>query len=205
MSYIVSTQANGMVAVTTPAPNFMAAVTHGGFGRIPDAEPDPARQATETRQIETMVAAGYSGDFSSRYMSALVRGGENDAGGLDLIRQRHLAGDLHHGICDFTALPRDRFFRDAWRLDPMRGAIYVDLAEAKLVFARALIAAKADAVTRLVRDTEIATLAGGNSGGLDVAFRQLKEMDLGGLAAKMARAETPEALKALWPENLPGV
>jgi hypothetical protein len=202
MTLIISTTLQGSVNITAPAPAFMAAVTHGGFGRIPDPEPDPLLAASEARQIEGMIASGYDADFAARYVDALLRGGETDAGGLDLIRQRHLANDVNHRTMELAELPGDRIFRDAWRQDAESGAIYVDLVAAKLLFARRLVAAKAAAIANLGTEIEIRLLQGQADEELEAAHRALKDIDLQGLAEAIARAGTPDGLKALWPSYL---
>lgn len=192
--HIISVQSNGMVAITCPSPHFMAAVTHGGTGQFPDT--------TDARQIDNMVASDFDPDFSSKYVHALMLGGETDASALGLIKDRHLQEHTDHITMDFSELPEDWFFRDAWRMSG--SGIIVDLAEARLIFARKLIKDKADAVKALIEDIEVALLTGEPTDQLEAAHMALKSLDLHKVAGGMAAAKTPDALKALWPTSLGG-
>lgn len=196
--WIVSRQENDIVAITCPAPYFMKAVTHGGFGRIPGVD----GQKAEDKQVDNMVRSGYDEDFSSRFVRALIVGGETDAGGLELIKDRHLAEQADHAVVGWDDLPTDRWFRNAWRLSD-NGIVYVDMEVARLLFAQKLLGRKAEEVKQLVADIETAILTGKSNDQAEAAHVALKNIDMHALAAEMAKAETPEALRALWPEHLP--
>lgn len=200
MPVIVSTAPDGMVNITAPATVFMSAVTHGGIGRIPNASIKRAEAAAQS-QIDRAIESGYDADFASRFVKALVLGGETDAGGLDLIRQRHLFHDSNHRVQDAPAL--DRFFRDAWRQESVSGALFVDLATARQVFAKRLIAVKAGRVREFADRTEVAVLLGQRNDALEAAHASLKAIDLHAIADQMAKAGSPEELKMLWPAVLP--
>lgn len=196
--YIISSAADGMVNVTTPAPKFMAAVTQGGFGQIPGAE-----MKTAQSQIENSIKAGFDPDFSSRFVTALVVGGETDAGGRDLIRIRHLYQNTNHQVQSFPTL--DRWFRDAWRQDAATGVLYIDMVAARLVFAKKLIAAKGEQASVLISRIETAILAGAPDAALEAAHQALKDIDLNALAGQMAAANSPAELSSLWPASALGV
>lgn len=200
MPVIISTAEDGRVNITAPAGKFMRAVTHGGLGHIPGIEDVKLDSAVEG-QIDRAIASGYEAGFASRFVKALVLGGETDAGAMNLIRQRHLSRDSNHRVHDRIKL--DRFFRDAWRQDGSTGALFIDLGIARQIFAKRLIAIKAGCLRAFAEKTDVATLMGRRDEALEASHAALKSIDLHALADKMARASSADELKALWPSVLP--
>lgn len=176
----------------------MAAVTHGGFGRAVELD----QSASDQRQIDLAVAAGQEPEFAERFVKALVVGGETDAGGLDLIKQRALSNHSDHVVGDHADLPVDWFFRNAWRLDATTGNVFVDIEASRNVFVERLVRQKSYEIGKLVEGIEAAILLGKPDSALEALHLSLKEMDLHALGDLVRKADAPETLKALWPEGL---
>lgn len=205
MKAIVCTSAQFKVEIVYPAARWMRAVTNGGFGRADEAvEAAVMTKAGAASQIDNKIASGIDPDLARRYVKAMVMGGEVTAGALDLIRL-HDAGHLSdHAVLDVAAISTDRLLRDAWRRSPANGgAIYVDMPAARAVFSGLVIAAKRQAVVDFTAGAERAMVAGDNPTEFEVLYASLIAMDLRALGVRVFSVQTPAALKALWPTELP--
>ena len=124
-------------------------------------------------QIERQIAAGHEEYAARRFAHAMAFGGCTDAEALAIIRDRD-AGHrgTAHDLVDMSEVPTDRWFRDCWRRSHNGGPIYVHMTMARRI-QRARIA--------------------------ELASKRGVEMKLDLWRARIRRAETPEALKAIWP------
>jgi len=124
-------------------------------------------------QIERSVAAGHHEHAARRFVRAMDRGGCTTAEAYEIIRDRDCG---HLGSAFELVAPEelpDRWFRNAWRRSHNGGPICVDMAAA-----------------RRIQRARLADFAEHRR--VDLSWPRWRE--------RMRRAQTPEALKAIWPK-----
>ena len=125
-------------------------------------------------QIDRQISAGILPWAAQRFAHALAFGGHTDAEALCVIRDRDSAHlGTAHELLDMDEIPHDRWFRDAWRRSHNGGPIYISMPEARRM--------QMERVKRAAKDIDL-------------------KLDL--WRARIRRAETPEALKQVWPKGL---
>lgn len=123
---IIYTRHDGGVSVCAPTKWIMSALCNGGgiWDHLPPGVMD--------RQIASMVNRGVNEDAAHRYAKAAMFGGCTTAEALEIIRDRDCA---HLGtaveLWDWSDVPKDRWFRDAWSRSHNGGPISVSLKLAK--------------------------------------------------------------------------
>lgn len=125
----------------------------------------------EDEQVRRKVAEGCCEYAASRFCRAMMRGGCTDAEALEIIRDRD-CGHLGSGfeLMDAAELP-DHWFRDAWRRSHNGGPISIDMKTAKRI--------------QYQRIQKIS---------------QKFHLKLPLWRNRVARAQTPDELKAVWPK-----
>lgn len=93
-------------------------------------------------------------------------------------------------IVPVSEIPTDRYFRDAWEDD---GKIKVNMRKAREIHLEKI---------RKERDKELARLDIEQLKGMDVSAEKTRLRDLPS-TFDLSKAQTPEELKALWPDGLP--
>jgi hypothetical protein len=118
---------DGGVSICTPTDWALAAMCNGGAWRsFPWFYP-----GFDEVQIERMIARGIRSDVAQRYARAMMVGGCTTAEALEIIRDRDcepLGTAIE--LWDKAELPRERWFRNAWRRSHNGGPIHIDLAAA---------------------------------------------------------------------------
>lgn len=204
---------DGCARVTWPGPQVMRAMTSGGLGKLPgdaitaDIKENPEKRLEISNSMplgrakDNMVRDGYAPAFSARWLDALLAGGETDATALELVRQMTYKDRGGQAAIDPEALPASRLFRAAWRAT--EGVITLDQSACRVVFARKILDAKGMALTALGRQVEESMLLGAGDDAFEASVAALKAIDLRAIGHKIAVADSPEALLALWPAELP--
>lgn len=107
-------------------------------------------------------------------------------------------------IEDIT-FPADKWFRAAWVRAPGGGAIDIDMPKAREIQAERIQAARGGEIGRLQNEEDRARLVGRTAAAAQHAADRaaLETMDLKAVAASIAAAANPTALKAIWPAGLP--
>lgn len=195
--WMVYTEPGGGVAITSPAPEFMKAATNGG---------DPL---TATLPIDEWVwrktQQGHFEDAAYRHAKAWHFGRYSLAGAWRVIRDiepryvpKHVVV-LAPEIVGREFFPQDGgYFRRAWRRREDGGSIWTDIPTARLIHLyRAEAAVKQWNRREQVAD-DLAVLEGRLTNG--PAFI---EFDRRRMRDALLRIETPEAIRAIWPEGLP--
>lgn len=175
MRHILYTRHDGGVSICTPAPDIMEWMSCGGYWR-PDVDLD--------EQVERSVAAGHSESAVRRYIKALTVGGCTTAECYELIRDRdcgHLGTAFE--LVDHGAIP-DRWFRDAWRRGHNGGAIEVDMPAARAIQFERLTSSLDQEQARRRHDLSM--------------WRKPIRVNLGTLADRIEKADSPCSLKAIW-------
>jgi hypothetical protein len=128
----VYTRFDGGVSVCCPADDAISWMGCGGYWA------DRPLGFIET-QIERQIADGRNADAARRFANAIAFGGCTTAEALEIIRDRdcaHLGTAIE--LWDVDDVPRDRWFRNAWRRSHNGGPISIDLKKAKPIqFTRA--------------------------------------------------------------------
>lgn len=123
MRWIVSTRPDGGVSVTWPGPDFKF-FTNGGGVQIENWD----------GQIAEMTGRGVREDVAVRWLRGLCFGGCTDAEAYELMRDRDTKPEwTGKELWDWSDVPSDRWYRNAWKRSPNGGPIYVDLARARPV------------------------------------------------------------------------
>lgn len=124
---IVYTRHDGGVSIVCPSANCMRWMSTGGrWGHVTRGWLDA--------QIERQIAAGHNPNAARRFTRALLLGGCTQAEALAIIRDRdcvHLGSA--HELWDANDVPRDRWFRDAWRRSHNGGPILIDMPKARRI------------------------------------------------------------------------
>lgn len=128
---IVSTDFDGKVRVTCPAPEIHAVMTRGG-GWF-DFDEKGIERAIKY-ELDKQINNGRDKRVTERHVKALAFGGMTDAEFFEHIRDRDVAVwgtgcELWH----IDDVPKDRWFRNAWRRSANGGPIVIDLEKAKLI------------------------------------------------------------------------
>lgn len=172
---------DGGVSICRPTNDIIAWMGCGGYW---DAFPRGFMNVQVERQIES----GISQDAARRYAHAVSFGGRTTAESLEIIRDRDCAP---HGtameLWDVDDVPRDRWFRDAWRRSHNGGPISIDLKLARSIqWKRARAAVAAENRRRAEQFDLVHPI----------------EIDWGRLRERMRRASDEIELKYLWPRAL---
>lgn len=177
---IVYTRHDGGVSICCPSDWAISMMGCGGLwaGR-------PTGYAD--KQIARMVARGVNEDAAARYAKAMTVGGCTTAEALEIIRDRDCA---HLGInielWDVDDVPRDRWFRDAWRRSHNGGPISVNLGLARPIQFRHI----RGAINRENKRRD-----------LDLYGTKL-EVDLAPLKQRIIEARDETDLRHIWPREL---
>nr|QBM02648.1 hypothetical protein [uncultured archaeon] len=165
---IFYTRFDGGVSIYYPADECLLTMKNGGWW---DQYPKRVSLAQVSRQVER----GIPHWAAQRFFDALGDGGLDEHEALTVLRDRDCSylGTAHE-IVGVAGIPRDRWFRDAWRRSHNGGPIYIDMPAARRIqFARLRHHA--------------------SSAGADLQLGRWKE--------RIKRAETPETLRTLWPSD----
>jgi hypothetical protein len=128
--FVFSSKDDGGVCICCPTEWAMRAMCGGG------AWPTLGwyYQGFHGVQIERMVARGIRLDVAERYANAMMAGGCSTSEALEIIRDRDCEPvGFAIEMWDVEELPRDRWFRNAWRRSPNGGPIRVSLERARLI------------------------------------------------------------------------
>ena len=180
MKCLVHSRPDGGVSITHPTPRTFRAITEGG-GLL------TAYGLTFERALAVMLANGRDERQASRWLKALEYGGLSEADAWDAVRWRcvdpsHTAAE----VCDFSEVPADRWFRNAWRRSPNGGPVWIDLERAKPVQRWRIAGALAEENAR--RQQRLDDPIG---------------VDFSGLRRATERAADLEELRGIWPSQLP--
>lgn len=166
---IIYTRYDGGVSIVAPSMNCMRWMSLGGrWADMPRGYVDS--------QIERQIAAGHNAHAAFRFAHAMAFGGCTDAEALEIIKDRdcgHLGTAFE--LVDYSEVPSDRWFRDAWRRSRNGGPIYVAMDVARKIQMKRM---------KSVANQRHATLQ-------ENRWRE-----------RIRRAETPEQLKNIWPKGL---
>ena len=196
---IVYSRPDGRVDIVVPAPQcrrIAAVVISDGQsrGRHEFRPPVPKSRA------ERVVAAA-----AARGLSAEIEWAESDEDFLARIVARSVPSDARDvEIVAAEAVPADRTFRGAWRRDtrPMPAPVTIDMAEARGIHRDRIRRARDRRLAALDLDYQRADEAGDAAEKRRVATLKQKLRDIP-QSFDLGHAETPEALKQLWPDELP--
>ena len=181
-SRIVLTRPDGCVSVVCPSINAITWMSCGG--RWPDK---PRGWLDE--QIERHITAGHGADVSAKYVRAMQFGGCTSHEALAIIRDRDCA---HRGtgieLWDIDDVPKDRWFRSAWRRSHNGGPIAIDLKKAKPIQFRHI--KTAIELENKRRENELER------------FDDLLEINLVPLRDKIHGARDETDLRRIWPEEI---
>lgn len=201
----------GPVELMWPSKWFINATTNGGIGMLPgDAvTSDLAENATKrleaathmpfARALNNAVKAGHKPAFATRYLKALMGGGETTATALDLARRRSYFDQPGQVLFEFENRP-DRWFRDAWRR--FGNGIVIDIPLARSIFAKRLVQTKAKQANELIQEIETAILTGEDEAAAQISYDAMISIDLRKLGSDLMSAKTPAEIKSLWPSVL---
>lgn len=191
---IVLTRPDGCVSIVCPSESAIRWM--GSGGRWPHAT-----RGWLGQQIERQIMAGHNADVSRRHVVAMMFGGLTSAEALGLIRDRDCA---HRGtgieLWDYSQVWSDRWFRDAWRRAEDGGPIWIDLPTARDIQRKRIKGAVDQWNKMAAEDEESAFFAGRMTNG-----PALIEFDRQRIRDALLRAETPDAVKRVWPDDLPRV
>jgi hypothetical protein len=129
-------------------------------------------QSFMDEQIERQIAAGLPEFAVRRYVKAAAFGGLTEAEAFEVLRDRDCANGTAHERVKPSDLP-DRWFRYAWQRSHNGGPIVIDMKKAKRI-----------QMNHLKRFAEVKRL--------DLQWARWRE--------RVRRAETPLALKHVWPD-----
>lgn len=163
---IIYTRHDGGVSIVHPSALCMLWMASGGrWAGMPHGYIDT--------QIDRQIAAGRDERAVVRFCLAMAFGGCTDAEALDIIRGRDCG---HKGtafdLVDYSDVPTDRWFRNAWRRSHNGGPIYIDMRQA-----------------RKIQKKEIGC----------AAKRIGASLQWGRWNDRLRKAETPEELKRIFP------
>lgn len=192
---IVSTRPDRAVTITAPTSEIMRILTHGGvpeayFGRTLDRD----------WEIEKLVRDGRREIIAVRWIDAVIAGGLTDAEAHGLIAEKDVPSD-HAGIdlWDHSDVPRDYWFRDAWRRSRNGGPIDIDFDVARRVQAQRAIGAREHRLSELRHQLNVDLILSVDA---SAKRRQIVQLERDDLFAPMAAAMTVDELRASWPAIL---
>ena len=144
-------------------------------------------------EIDKQVNNGRNPSVTKRHVHALAFGGLTDAEFYELIRDRACAPyGTAHDLWDVDDVPKDRWFRNAWRRSPNGGPIEIDLEKA-----RPIQAAHIDrAVNRIKRPKNVLTYL--------LPQSPPRKFNLKHLASRIREARDEFELRSIWPDNFSG-
>ncbi len=114
-------------------------------------------------------------------------------------------GAVNAEIVERSVLPSDRWFRDAWRWPVGGGSVEVDMQKAREIHTAKIQRARELKLNVLQGKEDRARLDGRITDADQHAADRaaLETMNLSAVAASIAGAANPTALKAVWPVGLP--
>lgn len=148
----------------------------------------------DEEQMRRSLEAGHNADSIRRHLRAMRFGGCTTAEAFSIIRDRDCA---YRGtgieLWDVADVPRDRWFRNAWRRSKDGGGIWTDIDIARLVQQRKAVVAVEEWNLRQKRSPEL----WGHNGPhfIDAPYGWLKR--------KCEAARDLNELRTVWPEGLP--
>lgn len=131
-----------------------------------------------------------------------VKGCKSLRAALAIIRAKDVPKDaVNVMVCDAADLPQDRTYRDAWCCQDSKN-IEIDMPKARDIHMGKIRASRNAALER--EDTALmrAVESGNESAVRAVAKHKQKLRDIP-QTFDLSRAETPDELKSLWPDDLP--
>lgn len=195
---IVSTDFDGKVRITCPAPEIHAVMTSGGgwfdrdgpYQELTGNANTLGVQGSMHREIEKQIRNGRNERVTRKFINALAFGGCTDAEFFEIIRDRDCAVwgtgcELWH----VGEIPKDRWFRNAWRRSANGGPIAVDLEKAKLI-----------QISRIEkRIGELTPKDGVLMRFLTPKFKKFR-FNLRAMAAQIGEARDEYELRRIWPD-----
>lgn len=190
----------------------MRAFTQGGLRQLPgdavtaDLKENPEKRLEVSRSMplerarDNMIRNGRRPGFVDQYLQAILTGGETDGSALELVREHAFRERTGQIASDFSALPSDRSFRNAWRLSGQ--GVVIDLPAARTIFARQFIHWKTRSTLELGKRIEINLVAGTTDDQIEAQYEALRTLNLRSIGDKVIAAKTPEELKAICPDCL---
>ena len=133
MKCIVYNRSDGGVSICHPSE---WAISMMGSGGLWDERP----RGYVDVQIERQIARGIRADVARRYARAMQFGGCTTAEALEIIRDRDCSGFAME-LWETGDVPKDRWFRDAWKRSHNGGPISVDLELARPIQMRRIAGA----------------------------------------------------------------
>jgi hypothetical protein len=179
---IVYTRPDGGVSIYQPAPEFMAWLSCGGYWRDkPRGWVDEwiSRRANEGRRewaVAALARLAQHGGCTSAEAFAALRD-------FDCI---HLGTGCE--ACDASDLPRDRWFRNAWRRSHNGGPISIDMKAARAIQFRRIKAAAERENKRRAAEIDL--------------FDSRIDLPFGALRDRIHKAESAAELRRVWPREL---
>lgn len=180
---IVYTRFDGGVSICHPAEECVLGMARGGYWGD-----DQPRGYLDT-QIERQIEAGHAPDAARRFAHALHFGGCTAAEALEIIRDRdcgHLG--TAHELWDIADIPKDRWFRNAWRRSHNGGPIEIDIGRARRIQFRKIKAAAESEAKRRTADVDL--------------FDRPVELPWGVLRDRIQAASDAAELRRVWPDAL---
>lgn len=196
---IVFTRPDGGVSIVVPAEDdrLIAAVVVGDGNRVGrHVFPAPVRMGRAKHVIRAAEANG---------LSAEVEWAESEEDFLGRVMAKSVpAGAADVEVVPAEAIPADRSFREIWERDTSPGpeAIKVPLPEARaLQLAR--IRARRNAELEKLDGPQVSAFVRDDKAAAEIEARKQVLRDLPQkLGPEIEAAETPEAIAAIWPEEL---
>lgn len=175
--------ADAGVAICLPSQEFIDRMAHGGnFAGAP--------HWFIPEQIRRHTAAGHQPDAVCRFLGALQYGGLLPEEAFEVIRDwscAHLGTAIETWNLD--ELPKDRWFRNAWKRSANGGPITIDVRKARPVQWRH--------IRRIAQKINAARADDFEEWGDPI------EVDWEGIRARIKRARDEDELRAVWPDVLP--
>lgn len=153
------------------------------------------------REVEKDVARGIASDRAARWHTAVELGGCTEGEAYGLLAQKDVPNDSSRvELWHVDRLPRDPWFRNAWRQGNSR--IVIDMTLAADIQASRVLAARAAAIKQWRADVERDLMLGRRSNIIGL-IGEAEDMDLDYWGGAIRSARTPRELRAVWPQFLP--
>lgn len=178
---VYTRKSDGGVSVCCPSDWVIDALAHGAMGDAP--------RGVIERRVDAFIAEGIAPDVAKRFVHAMHFGGCTTAEALALVRDKDCAP---HGtaieLWDLDDIPKDRWFRDAWRRSHNGGPISINLKLAKPIQFRNIRLAAEAVATQRKTDLEL--------------FDTPLELDWGKIRDRIHAARDDIDLRRVWPQEL---
>lgn len=141
------------------------------------------------------------------YIAKLMADGMTEVEAVDVVRAKDVpANAVDVEIIEVAAIPTDRWFRNAWTRAVGGGPIKIDMPKAREIQANKIQRARRDEIDRLRSEEDTARFVGRATNANQHAANRttLETMNFPAVAASIASAANPTALRAIWPIGLPG-